>query len=301
MNPTSYIMSNMVSGYGIHPPQQKRNANPPLKNPKLSAHTDAEKTDWVLGFFINGRPVAVPVKVAETHEIVQFKNDGRWVTLTYCPLTKSAVLYYNLWGSSGLLYNSNLVLFSENDGISLMPQILGKIVNGDLFDQIVPGARVYQTTRYTWESQFPGTLWVNGRKGVKYLSKYDQQSTPSFPIMHRPPVIPGRSPKDMVVGFNLNGNYYCVFDEDVQPGQTLYVENIDNVTVYGVMEAPESIQIRRNSLGAIDIVYKGEKLVAVDCHFFAWYANFPASFIVGYNLQIIESLNDLYPWLDKLY
>jgi len=299
MNPTSYIMSNMVSGYGLEPIRQKRNAIPPLKNPVMLKSCTAAPDDWVIGFMLDGVPTAVPVKIMETHEVVQLKNKGRWITLTYCPLTKSAVTYYNLWGTSGLLYNSNVVLFSENDGISLMPQILGKIVNGDRFDNTVPRMRVYQTTRYAWESVFPNTLWIQGITGVKYVekyAKYNDASKPAFPVMYLPPPIQGRNIMNPVVGFNLNGNNYCVFEADVG-FEPIFIRNIDNVTVYGSVEAPDSIKIQRNNLGCIDIIYKGQYLNAIQCLFFAWYANFPTSYIVNYNLEIIESMSEIFPWM----
>lgn len=298
MNPTSFVMSNLVSSLGMDHPRQIRNHPPPLKNPKLSHTTNASMNEIVLGFFINDVPVAVPLSVAENHKVIQIKNKGRWVSLTYCPLTRSGVIFYNLWGTTGLLYNSNIVLFSENDGLSLMPQLLGRIINGVNFNQLVPKIRVYQTSRYGWERVFPNTLYIQGNSTNKYDSYDVSPHLPQFPLMHLPPSIPGKGPKNIVVGFNLNGNNYCVFDTDILPNQPLYIRNIDNITVYGSVKAPNSIKIQRDPTGSIEILYEDRPINAIECYFFAWYATFPDTYIVGVNLDFTTDIEELYPWIN---
>ena len=77
-----------------------------------------------------------PRRLMVLHEIVNDEIDGRNVSITYCPLTDSAIGYSlsfggnsTTFGTSGKLLNSNLVMYDRETG-SYWPQILGTSVKG---------------------------------------------------------------------------------------------------------------------------------------------------------------------------
>ncbi len=102
--------------------------------------------DRVLGVEINGESRAYPFSILTWHEIVNDTVGGMPIAVTYCPLCDSAVVFSRVvgeetleFGVSGLLYNSNVLLFDrrtpEPDGSlpvveSLWSQLLMKAVCG---------------------------------------------------------------------------------------------------------------------------------------------------------------------------
>ncbi|MCK5128363.1 MAG: DUF3179 domain-containing protein [Clostridiales bacterium] len=80
-----------------------------------------------------------PQKILIWHEIVNEPIDGEAISVTYCPLTGSAICYLgdvanhkdNTYGTSGKLINSNLLMY-DRDTDSYIPQILGIGINNQL-------------------------------------------------------------------------------------------------------------------------------------------------------------------------
>ncbi len=96
-----------------------------------------------------------PHKILDWHEVVNDKSGSGNTVLSYCPLTGTASLWSsqvagrNLsFGVSGLLYNSNLVLY-DRFADSNWPQMLQQAVNGD-FIETIPEVLPY--FEMTWEA-----------------------------------------------------------------------------------------------------------------------------------------------------
>ena len=83
---------------------------------------------------MGGEPYAVPLNVLRYHEIVNatFETDGGLLDLavTHCPLTGSSMVFDRAaaggaeFGVSGILYQSNLVMYDRNTSESLWPQMV---------------------------------------------------------------------------------------------------------------------------------------------------------------------------------
>ncbi len=119
--------------------------------------------DLVLGVVYNGKPVAYPHKILDYHEIVNDKIDDFAFSISYCPLTGTGVLYdrtidgkETTFGVSGLLYNSNLILY-DRESSSLWSQMLLKSVNGVQLNANAPFYQLIETTFGTWKNWYPGT------------------------------------------------------------------------------------------------------------------------------------------------
>ena len=97
-------------------------------------------SDRVIGVEINGEARAYPLLVMNCHEIVNDTLGGRPIAVTYNPLCDSIVVFQRevsgeilTFGVSGLLYNSNLIMFDRRpdaQGESLWSQLLGRAFAG---------------------------------------------------------------------------------------------------------------------------------------------------------------------------
>ena len=116
---------------------------PALDNPKLIAAADAGDLlddDLVFGVEINGDSRAYPLRIMGWHEMFNEVIGGVPVALAYCTLCGSGILFETLiegrnqpfvFGSSGLLYRSNKLMF-DRETDSLWNQFTGKPVVGPL-------------------------------------------------------------------------------------------------------------------------------------------------------------------------
>ncbi len=97
-------------------------------------------SDRVIGVEINGESRAYPLLVLNCHEIVNDTLGGVAIAVTYNPLCDSTVVFERTvagetleFGVSGLLYNSNLMMFDRRpdaQGESLWSQLLGRAIAG---------------------------------------------------------------------------------------------------------------------------------------------------------------------------
>lgn len=98
------------------------------------------------------------------HEIVNDVVGGHPVCVTFCPLTGTGLVFDGQradgrlsLGVSGLLYNTNLVMYDRRDGQTLYPQIYASGVNGEV-GQTLDLLPVVETTWATWKRLYPQTI-----------------------------------------------------------------------------------------------------------------------------------------------
>ena len=82
----------------------------------------AVSTDRVIGITVNGESRAYPLKLMNVHEVSNDTLGGVPIAVTYSPLCDSAVIFNRTingtvvkFGVSGLLLNSNLVMYETPD------------------------------------------------------------------------------------------------------------------------------------------------------------------------------------------
>jgi Protein of unknown function (DUF3179) len=113
---------------------------PSIDNPKFLSVVDASKflkdSDLVIGLTIKGQTKAYPLLILVWHEIVNDKVGSVPVAVTYCPLCFTAQVFNRTisgnvveFGTSGKLYNNNLVMYDRLSG-SLWSQALGEGIVG---------------------------------------------------------------------------------------------------------------------------------------------------------------------------
>jgi Protein of unknown function (DUF3179) len=130
---------------------------PAVDRPKFLRASDVdfvEPAEPVLGVEVAGEERAYPVQILIWHEIVNDTVGGVPIAVTYCPLCNSALAFDRRaagrvlnFGTSGLLYNSDLVMYDRQTR-SLWPQMEGRAVAGVLTGT---GLSTYVVSTVTWD------------------------------------------------------------------------------------------------------------------------------------------------------
>ncbi len=115
---------------------------PSIDDPQFYSIKDAQDdvSDDELGVMIDIRGSArfYPFNILVWHEIVNDTVGGQRILVTYCPLCLSGIVFDPVvgrerveFGTSGKLWNSNLVMYDRKTG-SLWSQVLGEAIVGDM-------------------------------------------------------------------------------------------------------------------------------------------------------------------------
>ena len=157
---------------------------PPLDFPVFNQNFGSNQlapAALVIGVKVANETRAYPHNIMDWHEIVnnRFNNNGAPIsaTLSYCPLTGSAVLWNSFvdssdrtFGTSGLLYNSNLILY-DRESLTYWSQMLEQAVVGEQVTRIPDKMQVVETSWATWHAMYPETLVLSENTG--FSRNYD--------------------------------------------------------------------------------------------------------------------------------
>jgi hypothetical protein len=125
---------------------------PAINSPKFSDARDTDDylkaQDIVFGVYRKGKAKAYPQRIMVWHEIVNDSLGGGPVSITYCPLTATAIGFKRSstsFGVSGKLLNSNVVMYDRASD-SYWSQIAAVAIEGPLKDQSLNEIQVTWTT-----------------------------------------------------------------------------------------------------------------------------------------------------------
>jgi hypothetical protein len=154
------------------------NGIPPLRYPKVLSAADARylrDSHVVFGVVVNGKARAYPRRILAWHEMAIDTLGGVEITVVYCTLCGTVIPYDSVvggkqrgFGTSGLLYRSNKLMFDE-ETMSLWSTLEGKPVVGSLVDsglQMTSHAAV-TTTWGEWREEHPDTTVLSLETGHK--------------------------------------------------------------------------------------------------------------------------------------
>ena len=152
---------------------------PPLDDPSVVTATAASEwilpSDLVIGIELNGEARAYPRRIIDWHEMVNDTVGGVPVSLAYCTLCGSAILYDGRvgdqvfqFGTSGLLYRSNKLMYDRTTR-TLWEQYTGEPVWGDLVGSgvhldVLPAVHV---TWAEWLADHPDTSVLDIETGFR--------------------------------------------------------------------------------------------------------------------------------------
>lgn len=155
-------------------------ASPPLES--ISNATYYSSYERVLLYKNSSEVRAYPLSILDWHEIINDKISGEDITVSYCPLTgtgigmRSEVQQNNgftptTFGVSGLLYNSNLILYDRLTD-SYWSQMRLQCVGGSLKGQQPIFTHLIETTISTAKKLYPQAQIVSNNTGIYSASQY---------------------------------------------------------------------------------------------------------------------------------
>ncbi|HEV8611704.1 MAG TPA: DUF3179 domain-containing protein [Thermoanaerobaculia bacterium] len=190
----------------------RKDGIPALTRPETvpaSQATFLENGETVFGLELGGASRAYPQRILDWHEMVNDVVGGRPFSLSYCTLCGSAIAYATgttdgkalVFGSSGLLYRSNKLMYDDKT-LSLWSNLTGEPVVGPLVGR---GLRLTQlpitvTTWSDWRARHPDTTVVSPATGHRRdytvgaaYGRYFASPETMFPVWKKSPVLPSKA------------------------------------------------------------------------------------------------------------
>ncbi|MEX2203382.1 MAG: DUF3179 domain-containing protein [Actinomycetota bacterium] len=148
---------------------------PPIDDPKFLAANDA-------GFLTDREPILVveigeeakayPLQILTWHEIVNDEIGGVPVTVTYCPLCNTGIAFERPtidgelldFGTSGKLYNSNLIMYDRQTE-SFWAQATGQAIVGELTGEQLTFVPARILSFGDWRAEHPDGLVLSRDTG----------------------------------------------------------------------------------------------------------------------------------------
>jgi len=252
---------------------------PSIDNPKYVTLEEADEwiqdNELVLAIQYNGVTRVYPLQILVWHEIVNDTITGDPVLITYCPLCGSGIAYERMidgetveFGTSGKLYNSNLVMYDRKtdsywtqiDGIAVVGEFTGLKLKPISIDTVV--WRDWKKAHPESEVLSQETGHVRAYGNDPYGSYYENSNL-FFPVENQDDSV---HPKDVIFGIEVNGTYKAYREEDLEK------ENTITDIVNGV-----NLRVTRNNTGVVKVfdLDAQEEIVKERDFWFAWYAFHP--------------------------
>ncbi len=238
-----------------------------------------EDNELVLAL-IHGDVVRVyPLQILVWHEIVNDTIGGDPILVTYCPLCGSGIAYERRiegveveFGTSGKLYNSNLVMYDRRTE-TYWSQIDGLAIVGELTGMELVPISIDTVVWRDWKVAYPKSEVLSQETGFSRpygrdpYGSYYEDSFIWFPVAGRDDRI---HPKTVIFGVEVDGVYAAYRESDL-----IELGSIEDV-VNGI-----PIRIVRDPAGVVTItdLSTGEAIVKERDFWFAWYAFHPETLL----------------------
>ncbi len=246
-----------------------------------------EDNELVLALTYKGVEKVYPLQILVWHEIANDKIAGDPILITYCPLCGSGIAYERKieineeevetrFGTSGKLYNSNLVMYDERTD-TYWQQIDGKAIVGELTGQELKEISIDTVVWRDWKSSHKNSKVLSQDTGFSRqygkdpYGNYYEDSFLIFDVNNEDNRI---HPKTVIFGIEVNGKFKAYREED------LIKEKIIEDELGGI-----KIKIEREDDGVVKInnAETGEEIVKERDFWFAWYAFHPETELYGFD------------------
>jgi hypothetical protein len=236
----------------------KKDGIPALIDPKSVPPEEAsflKEEEPVFGVGVGGQFRAYPQRILDWHEMANDVLGGQPFVISYCTLCGSAIAYGTklpdgtrlLFGSSGLLYRSNKLMYDQGT-LSLWSNLAGEPVAGALTGRgiVLPMIPMTITSWREWKTRHPQTSVISLDTGMRRdytpgaaYGKYFASPNLMFPVWKRDDRLEA---KDWVYALRSGA------DARAFPLAILFAERIVNDSVGGVpvviVADPESLAVR---------------------------------------------------------
>lgn len=269
---------------------------PAIDNPQYTTADEADMwllpQDVVFGIDYKGFVAAHPQRILVWHEILNETVNGEKISVTYCPLTGTAIGFKgsiasdtsSTFGVSGKLVNSNLIMYDRVSD-SYWPQVIGRAINGPAKGIILKEFPVVWTNWEKWKEKYPDTKVLSretgfirnyGTGGDPYGSyiKENKSYYTSDRLLFRPIYEDRRlAPKTVVVGIrDQDGNAAAILKDylrqekvvELSLGEKTVVVSYDQDLDFHTAETKEM----------------GEWVNTFDAMWFAWFTFYPETALI---------------------
>ncbi len=249
----------------------------PIDGPDYETVAEA---DWLTGDDVvlgyedpQGGAWAFPVKILNSHEIVNDELGGQPVLISYCPLCGSGVVYDRVldgrelsFSNTSALLDNDMVMVDRETG-SYWWQVAGSAVVGELTESRLVALVSQTTTLERWVSQFPDTV---------VLERPTSRSYDSDPFANYAAVLDGgRTPfplrQDTLADDRLASSTPVVFA--TINGETL-AWNPEPARAFSDVVGGVAVDVVTDGLGAI-VTADGESVPTRSSFWFAAITAFP--------------------------
>ena len=174
---------------------------PPIDDPKFISAAEAgflADDEPVLAVEIGGEAKAYPLQILTWHEIVNDTIGDVPVTVTYCPLCNTGIAFERPtidgrlldFGTSGKLYNSNLIMYDRQTE-SFWAQATGQAIVGELTGEQLTFVAARILSFGDWRAEHPDGLVLSRDTG--HDRPYGQNPYAGYDSTERPFLFRGES------------------------------------------------------------------------------------------------------------
>jgi len=258
-----------------------RDCIPSIDSPEYLSVVDASHVaddDLVITLSYKGEYRAYPSKILDHHEIVNDTVGGDPLAITWCPLCGSAVGIRRTvagqtteFGVSGVLYNSDLVLYDRATE-TLWDQIEAKGIVGTLTDERLELVPVSMSRWGKWRDRHPDTLVLSTETGFAYdytedpFADYRDSTRLFMPVSATDERVHA---KTVVFGFDLASGDVA-YSEAVLEENDGYRHDFDGVET----------EITLHDDGSVSMLRGGQLFYPTRLFWFAWYTFHPGTDLV---------------------
>jgi hypothetical protein len=222
---------------------------PSIDNPKFISVQEADKSlqdsDLVLGLGIKGDIRAYPLQILVWHEIVNDNVGGAPVAVTYCPLCFTNQVFNRTidgnivvqFGTSGKLYNSNLVMYDRTSK-SLWSQALAQAIVGKYAGQKLQRVPFDVAYWKEWKQLYPNTKVLsrdtgsNRPYGADPYGDYYTSTELLFPVSNHDDRL---ALKEIVIGLENGGQYKAYKLQEIQDKKVINDKiNAKSITIFSL-------------------------------------------------------------------
>lgn len=271
-----------------------RDGIPAINEPLLVDASDVEfmdDDDRLMGVVIDDEARAYPIKILDWHEVVNDRIDSQHYAVTYCPLCGSGIVFASnageghlVFGVSGLLYDSDVLLFDRNSE-SLWSQLMGKAISGPLKGTELPQIPARHTTWKDWFAQYPESLVMSTETGFNrnyerspYIN-YTKTRRLYFDVSNKAPR--GLHTKEMVLGIRVGDTAKAYpFSSLAQHGESSFEDRIGDVEL--------TVHWREEAQTAWATDADGIEVPTTIAYWFAWYTFNPQTLLFEDTMEKVQ-------------
>ncbi len=275
-----------------------RDGIPPIDNPKFISIKKAKNwlsdNEPVIFLDIDEKVKIYPLSILMWHEIVNDELSNKKISVTFCPLCNSAIVFNrsldgNLYdfGTSGLLRHSDLVMYDRQTE-SLWQQFTGEAIVGDMVNkQLEILASSIVGFKHAYEN-YPKALVLSKETG--YIRDYGRNPYSGYDDINENPFLFNKKsdsrfrPMQKVVTVSLNGI-----------DKAYSYDSLKNKSVYNDKELNLVIFHKKGAVSALDrSVIKNSRDDGAFTVYSSFLANEKLEFI--YNNEEIKDINTNSTW-----